>query len=85
MCRNAEFACMIGQEIPVHWRCGEHFCQSHSNEFSVGEVVVAFRSNGTRTFGVILKVEVGDLYALILYTLDVTSTLYDVYFLGKCS
>ena len=45
----------VGKEIPVDWKCGEHFQQHRSNAFSVGEPVVVFRSNGTRSFGVVLK------------------------------
>ena len=49
------FLNMIGKEIPVDWKCGEHFQQHRSNTFSVGEPVVVFRSNGTRSFGIVLK------------------------------
>ena len=33
-----------------------HFRSSDSNVFSPGEVVVVFRSNGTKTFGVVEKI-----------------------------
>lgn len=32
-----------------------HFHSSDSNVFSPGEVVVVFRSNGTKTFGIVDK------------------------------
>jgi hypothetical protein len=45
----------IGQAIPDTWRSGMHFHSSDSNVFSPGEVVVVFRSNGTKTFGIVDK------------------------------
>ena len=55
LCSNSAFANRIGQEIPRHWRVGEHFRLDHSKDFSPGEVVVVPRSNGTQTFGVVEK------------------------------
>ena len=52
---NAAFAKLLGQPIPDTWRSGQHYHNVDIINFSAGEAVVVSRSNGTKNFGVVDK------------------------------